>query len=81
MLCVPVGLYHRWTETASVFGIGGIGSPFMLPTGKKFSDDFHIFTVEWQPNQLRFCVDNRLHQTLTPANLPAGKTWTNLPGY
>jgi len=40
-----------------------------------FSDAFHIFAVEWEPEALRFYVDGRLYATKTPADLPAGKPW------
>ena len=55
-------------------GANGIGSPYSLPSGK-FSDDYHLFAVEWQPNVIRFYVDDQLYATRTPADLPAGTTW------
>jgi beta-glucanase (GH16 family) len=55
-------------------GANGIGSPYSLASGK-FSDDYHLFAVEWQPNVIRFYVDNQLYATRTPADLPAGTTW------
>ena len=53
----------------------GIGSPFALPTGQNFSDGFHIYIVEWEPNVIRFYVDDQLYATRTPADLPAGTKW------
>jgi beta-glucanase (GH16 family) len=55
-------------------GMNGIGSPYSLPSGK-FSDDYHLFAVEWQPNVIRFYVDDKLYATRTPADLPAGTSW------
>ena len=55
-------------------GSQGIGSPYSLPSGN-FSDDFHVFAVEWEPNAIRFYVDNNLYATRSPADLPPGKTW------
>jgi beta-glucanase (GH16 family) len=55
-------------------GMNGIGSPYSLPSGK-FSDDYHLFAVEWQPNVIRFYVDDNLYATRTPADLPAGTSW------
>jgi len=55
-------------------GEKGIGSPFSLPSGK-FADGFHIYAVEWEPNQIRFYVDDSLYATRTPADLPKGTTW------
>jgi beta-glucanase (GH16 family) len=48
---------------------------FTLPDGQKFSDDFHVFAVEWEPTQIRFYVDGNLYQTKTSANVPAGSRW------
>jgi beta-glucanase (GH16 family) len=55
-------------------GSYSVGSPYALPTGK-FSDDFHVFSVEWEPNVARFYVDGNLYKTVTPTDLPAGSTW------
>lgn len=46
-----------------------------LPEGKRFTDDFHIFAVEWEPRAIRFYLDNQLYQTYTSDNLPAGAKW------
>lgn len=56
-------------------GGSGIGAAYKLPSGRKFSDDFHTFGVEWQPNVLRFYVDGVLYETRTPADLPSGTSW------
>ena len=55
-------------------GAAGIGAPYTL-TGARFTDDFHVFAVEWEPNQIRWYVDGQLYQTRTPADLPAGSAW------
>ena len=56
-------------------GGNGIGAAYTLSNGQKFSDDFHTFAVEWEPNVVRFYVDGLLYRTQTPADLPAGKSW------
>lgn len=56
-------------------GASGIGAAYSLPAGKNFSDDFHTFAVEWEPNVARFYVDGILYQTRTPADLPTGAKW------
>jgi beta-glucanase (GH16 family) len=53
----------------------GIGSPFSLPSGQTFSDDFHVYAIEWEPDQIRFYVDDNLYATRTPADLPQGTKW------
>lgn len=56
-------------------GGNGIGAAYTLTNGQKFSDDFHTFAVEWEPNVMRFYVDELLYKTRTPADLPAGTSW------
>ncbi len=56
-------------------GGNGIGANYTLPNQKKFSDDFHVFAVEWEPAVIRFYVDGNLYETRTPADLPAGTKW------
>ena len=53
----------------------GIGAAYTLTGGKRFSDDFHTFAVEWEPNVMRFYVDGDLYQTRTPIDLPPGTSW------
>jgi beta-glucanase (GH16 family) len=53
----------------------GIGAPFTLPTSKRFSDGFHIFAVEWEPQEIRFYVDTNLYATRRPSDLPQGTKW------
>jgi beta-glucanase (GH16 family) len=56
-------------------GADGVSASYPLSNGKKFSDDFHTFAVEWEPNVMRFYVDGLLYKTRTPADLPAGTSW------
>ena len=55
-------------------GANPLSSSFTLPGGERFTDDFHIFAIEWEPNAIRFYVDSNLYQTRTPADV-TGKTW------
>jgi beta-glucanase (GH16 family) len=48
---------------------------FNLPGGARFADGFHLFSVEWEPQVVRFYVDDTLYQTRTPADLPPGTPW------
>ena len=56
-------------------GGNGVSAAYALASGQKFADDFHTFTVEWEPNVVRFYVDGLLYKTRTPADLPTGTTW------
>jgi beta-glucanase (GH16 family) len=46
-----------------------------LPAGQKLSDDFHVYTAEWEPGIVRFYLDANLYATFTSAEWPAGGTW------
>jgi beta-glucanase (GH16 family) len=48
---------------------------YTLPDQGRFSDDYHVFAVEWEPRAIRFYVDDVLYETQTPDNLPAGQHW------
>ncbi|MCI0421319.1 MAG: glycoside hydrolase family 16 protein, partial [Acidobacteria bacterium] len=56
-------------------GTGSIGAKHSLPQGQRFSADFHVFAAEWEPQTIRWYVDDQLYQTRTPADLPAGRRW------
>jgi beta-glucanase (GH16 family) len=47
----------------------GIYADFTLAEGK-FADDFHVFTLDWEPGRLRWYVDGTEYHTLTPNDVP-----------
>jgi beta-glucanase (GH16 family) len=53
----------------------GIEAHYTLPDGKKFSDDFHTYAIEWEPDVIRFYVDDVLCATQTKASLQTGQRW------
>ncbi len=55
-------------------GTNPLTAAYQLPRGR-FSDSFHVFAIEWEPQVVRFYVDDKLYATRTPADLPAGKPW------
>lgn len=64
----------------SLHGPGYSGSEpltgtFTLPRQGRFSDDFHVFAVEWEPREIRFYVDGTLYERQTADNLPPNKHW------
>ena len=38
--------------------------------GQKFADNFHLFSIEWEPDQIRWYVDDHLFNTLTVKDVP-----------
>ncbi len=67
-------LVHGTIHGPGYSGGEGIGSSYTLPD-QRFSDSFHVFALEWEPQAIRFYVDDALYATRTPAELPAGKKW------
>jgi len=48
---------------------------YEMPNGQALADAFHVYTVEWEENVVRFYFDETLYETRTPADVPEGKTW------
>ena len=67
-------IVHGTIHGPGYSGGNGIGSPYSLASGR-FADDFHIFAAEWEPQQIRFYVDDQRYATRTPADLPTGAKW------
>ena len=67
-------MVHGTMHGPGYSGGNGIGGPYTLAAGS-FADDFHVFAVEWSPNDVRWYVDDKLYRENTPTNLPGGTTW------
>ena len=68
------------TVHATVHGPGysgghGIGRPYELPAGGKFADEFHVFTVIWQPDRIEFQVDGVMDHQVSRASIPEHAAW------
>jgi beta-glucanase (GH16 family) len=55
-------------------GASGPTATYTLPDGAKFSDDFHVFAIEWETDTIRWYVDGNLFSTKTKADTKGG-TW------
>jgi beta-glucanase (GH16 family) len=49
-------------------------STVSLPTGKDFSTAFHLYAVEWEPDAVRFYVDDTLYATFTANSVASTPT-------
>ncbi|MBE2225183.1 MAG: glycoside hydrolase family 16 protein [Anaerolineae bacterium] len=49
-------------------GADGVGGSYTLD--KPVSDDFHVFAVEWEPEEIRWYFDDALYFTVTPDDVP-----------
>lgn len=68
-------IVHGTIHGPGYSGANGITAAYSLTTPQKFSEAFHTFAVEWEPNVIRFYVDGLLYKTRTPADLPPGSAW------
>ncbi len=53
-------------------GANGISSAY--PSNQPLADDFHVYAIEWEPNEIRWYLDDTLYQTIRKADLN-GKQW------
>jgi beta-glucanase (GH16 family) len=68
-------IVHGTIHGPGYSGAHGIGSPFSFADNRRFADGYHLYAVEWSPNQIKFYVDDNLYSTRTPADLPVGTKW------
>lgn len=64
---------------ATIHGPGYSGrkgpSSKWISAQRDLGDDFHVYSLDWEPDRLRFYVDGELHADRTPADIPADETW------
>ena len=56
-------------------GAKGISAKYPLPAGQAVNTAFHLYAIEWAPNDIKFFFDKQLVAERTPADLPAGTAW------
>ncbi len=61
-------IVHGTVHGPGYSGAGGVGKPYVFKEGI-FSDDFHLFAVEWEPQEIRWYVDGQPYFSVTPADL------------
>jgi len=52
-----------------------ISAKYPLPAGEAVNTGFHLYALEWAPDDIKFFLDGNLIVERTPADLPAGTTW------
>ena len=55
-------------------GANGIGGSLTLSSGS-YDASYHVFSVDWSPNQIVWAIDGTAYKTLTSAQIPSGTTW------
>ena len=51
-------------------GADGVGAAKRLPGGEHYADDFHIFAIEWEEDEIRWYMDGQMYSKLTPNAIP-----------
>jgi beta-glucanase (GH16 family) len=64
---------HGTVHGPGYAGGSGIGGSYTqtLP----FHEDYHVFAIEWEPEEIRWYVDGNHFFTVTPDDLPSGTDW------
>lgn len=44
-----------------------VGGSTALSGGAKFSEEFHVFSIDWVEDRINFLVDDEVYKTITPA--------------
>ena len=61
---------HGTVHGPGYFGANGVGAAKRLTGGEQYADDFHIFAIEWEEDQIYWYMDDQLYAVLTPADVP-----------
>lgn len=68
-------LVHGSLHGPGYSGAEPITGSLRLPDGESFTDEFHVFAVDWDPGQIRFWVDSKVYQTVTTARVSGLGDW------
>ncbi|HVU23771.1 MAG TPA: family 16 glycosylhydrolase [Opitutus sp.] len=52
-----------------------IGDSHTLPGGATYDTAYHVFAIDWSPNQIVWSVDDIVYHSLTASSMPAGARW------
>ena len=71
---------HPWRVSGAVHGPGHSGGnalvgAFETAGRQPLTDDFHVYAVEWEPDELRFYVDGHHYHSVRKSRMPAGAQW------
>jgi beta-glucanase (GH16 family) len=69
------GILHGTIHGPGYSGAGGIGGATTLKNGERLTDQFHVYSIEWKENEIRWFLDGKLYFKLRSTNLPSEKKW------
>lgn len=61
---------HGTVHGPGYSGGSGVGGSKRLPGGGRYADNFHVFAIEWEEDEIRWFVDDAEYFRITPASLP-----------
>ena len=63
-------IVHGTVHGPGYSGANGVGNSYPHPESGAFADDFHLYAVEWEPEELRWYVDDEHYGTVTIDDVP-----------
>jgi beta-glucanase (GH16 family) len=66
---------HGTVHGPGYSGSRGITAQYALPGSPPLADDFHVYSIEWSPDLIRFFLDGTAYARVTPASLTNGAVW------
>jgi len=71
---------HPWRVSSALHGPGYSGgnaviAGFETADRRSFADGFHLYAVEWEPDELRFSVDGEIYHRVRKTRLSASGPW------
>jgi beta-glucanase (GH16 family) len=61
---------HATVHVPGYAGIKAIGSDIAVPQDS-LRNDFHVYAIEWEPNEIRWYIDDQQYFNVTPKDVPA----------
>ena len=61
---------HGTVHGPGYSGGSGVGGSKRLPGGGRYADDFHIFAIEWEEEEIRWYMDDEEYFRITPSSVP-----------
>jgi beta-glucanase (GH16 family) len=53
----------------------GPSADYHLPAGQSFRDAYHVFAIDWSPNEIVWSVDGMVYHRRGPHTIPQGTRW------
>jgi len=66
-------IVHGTVHGPGYSGGSGIGGGYTYT--EPLSNNYHVYAIEWEPEEIRWYIDDVQYLTVTPADLPAGTEW------